>query len=307
MYAAAKVYHDGSHYVAIPFIPGHKRKKPGRKGPPSDLFQMIEEREVEERKKLEKQTVKQVFNDISDLKGQDKVDAAVEKLKEYCMPEAKARDMVEKVKENDYRAKVVRKQRFMRKAFLNHFNYFVTFTYDDKKHTAESFKKALIVKLCKLKKKYGWKYAGVWEQSPNDRVHFHGFIYVPEGKMVGDIVVRRDFSLKTHQMQETNVNTYFEERFGRNDFREIINHKQAYEMGLSYILKYITKSNEKLVYSRGLPMYLVSDINEDDELCRMGRDDRKIVLPDDFECWDEGEFLGNMSKETKKLLRTVSS
>ena len=101
MYAAAKVYHDGSHYVAIPFIPGHKRKKPGRKGPPSDLFQMIEEREVEERKKLEKQTVKQVFNDISDLKGQDKVDAAVEKLKEYCMPEAKARDMVEKVKEND--------------------------------------------------------------------------------------------------------------------------------------------------------------------------------------------------------------
>ena len=78
-------------------------------------------------------------------------------------------------------------------------------------------------------------------------------------------------------------------------------------MGLSYILKYITKSNEKLVYSRGLPMYLVSDINEDDELCRMGKDDRKIVLPDDFECWDEGEFLGNMSKEVKAQMRTISS
>ena len=52
-------------------------------------------------------------------------------------------------------------------------------------------------------------------------------------------------------------------------------------------------------------MYLVSDINEDDEICRMGKDDRKIVLPDDFECWDEGEFLGNMSKEVKAQMRTI--
>ena len=40
---------------------------------------------------------------------------------------------------------------------------------------------------------------------------------------------------------------------------------------------------------------------------RIGKYERSVVLPDDFECWDEGEFLGNMSKEVKPLLKTKGS
>ena len=36
---------------------------------------------------------------------------------------------------------------FVRKAYLNRFNYFATFTYDDRKHTEESFRKKLVVYL----------------------------------------------------------------------------------------------------------------------------------------------------------------
>ena len=307
MYPAAKVYHDGSHYVAIPYIPA-RRKRKIHKGPPSDLFKIIEDKECEEREKREKQAAKEAYNEASkELKGHELEDKAVEILKQQCIPVDKAKELLDKEKERSARAKVVRKIRFMRKAFMNEFNYFVTFTYNDKLHTEESFKKTLLQRLTWLRQKRGWKYAGVWEQSPNDRLHFHGLIYVPDGMMIGEIVVRRDYSKKTHNMQETNVNTYFEENFGRNDFRPLITHKQAYEMAISYILKYITKTNEKIVYSRNLPMYLVSDINDTDELCRVGVGERKIVLPDDFECWDEGEYLGNMSKEVKPLLKTKSS
>ena len=31
------------------------------------------------------------------------------------------------------------------------------------------------------------------------------------------------------------------------------------------------------------------------------------VLYDKFGCWDEGEYLGSMSEETKKLMRSTAS
>ena len=61
------------------------------------------------------------------------------------------------------------------------------------------------------------------------------------------------------------------------------------------------------MYSRGLPMYLISDINSEDVLCRVGVEDRKLVLHDKFGCWDEGEYLGVMSEETKQRMRPLSS
>jgi len=107
-------------------------------------------------------------------------------------------------------------------------------------------------------------------------------------------------------MQEYNINTYFEKAFGRNDFRSLERHPMLYDAAIKYILKYITKTNERIVYSKNLPMYLISDINEEDVLCRMGVDDRKILLLDDFECWDEGEFLGNFNNDIKNKMRTMS-
>ncbi|MCR4874457.1 MAG: hypothetical protein K5923_01775 [Clostridia bacterium] len=304
MYPAAKVYHDGSHYVAIPYHPAKPRKP---KKMADNLLDIIGEKEKEEFEDKEKEVAKEAYEDSSELKGEKRKEKAVEKLMEQCMSEQRARELVEKEVEHRKRQISDKKRKFMRKAFMNEFNYFVTFTYDDEKHTEASFKRGLINKLCKYKKKYGWKYMGVWEISPNERLHFHGMLYIPEGKMVGELKTRRDYSTKQHKMQETTYNTFFEDHFGRNDFREIIQHKQAYEMAISYIMKYISKTNEKVIHSKGLPMFLISDINSDDELGRIGKYERSVVLPDDFECWDEGEFLGNMSKEVKPLLKTKGS
>lgn len=37
---------------------------------------------------------------------------------------------------------------------------------------------------------------------------------------------------------------------------------------------------------------------EDDIICPYGEDGRKFILADSFGCWDEGEYMGQVSKET---------
>lgn len=69
----------------------------------------------------------------------------------------------------DKRNLLIRKIRFVRKAYLNRFNYFATFTYDSAKHTEHTFKKGLSSALAKLHSRKGWKYMGVWERSKMDR------------------------------------------------------------------------------------------------------------------------------------------
>ena len=71
-------------------------------------------------------------------------------------------------------------------------------------------------------------------------------------------------------------------------------------------MKYIGKTNEKIVYSRGLPMYFISDVNSDDVMARTGVDGRKLILSKDFKCWDQGEYLGEMSEETKQRMRSTT-
>ena len=36
---------------------------------------------------------------------------------------------------------------------------------------------------------------------------------------------------------------------------------------------------------------------EDDIVCPYGIEDKKFLLYDDFRCWDEGEYKGQVSKE----------
>ena len=68
-------------------------------------------------------------------------------------------------------------------------------------------------------------------------------------------------------------------------------------------MKYIEKSGEKIVYSRGLPQYFISDIIEDDVVTTIGLEDKKLLLFDDFGCWDEGEYLGAVSEAAIKRMR----
>ena len=60
---------------------------------------------------------------------------------------------------------------------------------------------------------------------------------------------------------------------------------------------YIEKSGERIVYSKNLPEYFISDIWEEDVVCNIGLEDRKLLLFDDFTCWDEGVYVGVVSPE----------
>lgn len=166
----------------------------------------------------------------------------------------------------DKRNLLIRKIRFVRKAYLNRFNYFATFTYDSAKHTEHTFKKGLASALAKLHSRKGWKYMGVWERSK--------------------------------RMRLTIQNTYFNQRFGRSDFESIDQSiKQLYNGILQYLLKYLAKSGEKITYSRGLPSYITADIANDDVVTEMGLWSQKLLLFDNATLYDEGEILGTLDDD----------
>lgn len=180
-----------------------------------------------------------------------------------------------------------RKKRFRRKAYLNNWNYFVTFTYDDTKHTAESFKKKLRKCLSNLHTRRGWKYMGVFETAPDTgRLHFHGLIYVPAGQMLGTITEIQDYSTAQGKMQTRNENKFFADNFGRNDFCEVSKSEMKNGKRTEYILKYIGKTNERICYSRGIPMEICRAIDGDDIITEMQDFGTKYILFDDVIDWE---------------------
>ena len=72
------------------------------------------------------------------------------------------------------------------------------------------------------------------------------------------------------------------------------------------MLKYLEKDGGKIIYSRGLPQFFISDIMDEDILCPTGIDGRKFVLSDKFNCWDEGCLIGPVSPEVIAQMRKVS-
>lgn len=155
-----------------------------------------------------------------------------------------------------------RVKRFRRKADLNQFNYYVTVTFDDEKHDEESFRKSLKKCFNNLHTRRGWLVAGKFEHSPGEnRLHFHCFIYIPKGEMVGALYEDISFSFKKHNMQKCILNTFFCEQFGRTDFVDISNYDIYISTIRNYITKYIYKEDgEKMFYSRGIPTFMETDL-----------------------------------------------
>lgn len=181
-----------------------------------------------------------------------------------------------------------RKKRFRRKANLNNWNYFVTFTYDDTKHTAESFKKKLRKCLSNLHTRRGWKYMGVFEQAPETgRLHFHGLIYVPVGQMLGTLAEKQDYDTVNHRLQTRNENKFFADNFGRNDFCEVSKSEMKNGKRTEYILKYIGKTNERICYSRGIPTEICKVLDGDDIITEMYDFCTKYILFDDVIDWEQ--------------------
>lgn len=156
-----------------------------------------------------------------------------------------------------------RRKRFVDKANMNEFNYFVTLTYDDKKHDEASFVKTLKKCLGNLHTRRGWRYMGVFERGTNGRLHFHGLFYIPRGEMPAtisgaDFHTRNSYNVEDHKLVKANESAFFLEVFGRNDFEEIIDDRNspAYKSSINYILKYIGKNELPIFYSRGIFDYV---------------------------------------------------
>lgn len=98
-----------------------------------------------------------------------------------------------------------------------------------------------------------------------------------------------DFS--AHKRQLTMQSDCFNSRFGRNNFAEVNTQDENYKM-VAYIVKCFEKSGEKIVGSKGLPQFFISDIMDDDIAGPIGIEDKKLLLFDDFMCLDEGCYMG---------------
>lgn len=284
-YKASKIYYDGSHYIAVPKenFPSRKCGKTARKSnSQTDSVKAKFETAYAESQALPKCERKQY---IAERLQNDF--ATVEEAKEY------ARRQTERKRNNACK----RYTRLWRKVYLQgRWDYFVTLTYDNAKHTEESFRQSLRNTLKHLVSRKGWKYIGVWERSASERLHFHGILYIPEHAMIGELKQVSDYSTKQHRMQTTYQNTHFLRYFGRNDFKAI--DKNDVVQSVRYLLKYIEKSGERLVYGGDLPTYFKSDIMDEDIVCPTGIDGRKALLFDDFNCWDDGCLIGKVSPET---------
>ncbi len=341
-YPESKVYFDGSHYIAIPHTTKPYKPRPKKKEevitvkPPAEPSEEIEEKESappvddallplekiavtgvqeeepeqpanilqpNERQMTKKELFNELYQEYAYLKKRERRKKLITALRPYFKNDDAVKVFVESNLERKARNLIARRIRMTRKINLQDFNFFVTFTYNGELHTEESFKSKLKNCLKLYSSRKAWKYVGVWERSPEkQRLHFHGLFYIPDGTMPGILFTQRDYSLKTHRMQETTQNTYFNKNFGRSDF-ERIEDEQCLGDAIHYLMKYIEKTGEKIVYSRGMPQYFISDIVEDDVVSRIGIEDKKLLLFDDFGCWDEGTYMGALSKDTIKQMR----
>ena len=269
----------------------------------------LEQKSVEEKQKAKRKlTRKELFNELYqkyiDLRKNERKKLIIEEMLSYFKTNQNCIDFVNVNFERKQRNLICRRVRMCRKANLANFNYFCTFTYDDKLHTEESFKKKLqgcFKMMCHRRK---LKYMGVWERAPKtNRLHFHGLFNIPDNSMLGEIIEVRDYSTQFNKMQKTFQSFYFNERFGRSDFKEIDEQERRLGNALAYLMKYIEKTGEKIVYSKGLPQYFISDILDNDIVCTIGQEDKKLLLFDDFMCLDEGELIGKVSPETINKMR----
>ena len=286
-YKAAKISFDGSHYIATPkenYPQGHKRRRATRP---------LTDEETEKKAQFEA-----AYKESQKLPRKERK-ACMQKAMEEAIPDKEQRK--EYVERNNERKKVNairRKVRLSKKVNLQReWSYFCTFTFSDEKHTEESFRKSLRNTLKHLVNRKGWKHIGVWERGgETGRLHFHGIFYIPQDGMVGEIVETTDYNTKDRRMQTAHQNTYFLERYGRNDFQALGSPEEV-QHSLGYLMKYIEKSGEKLIYGGKLPTYFVSDVIDEDILAPYGIDDRKAILADDFLCMVDGEVMGKVSPE----------
>lgn len=263
-----KVYNDGGHYIATPYF-----KMKGKVTP----------------KSKKKQAIDYIFDSLYDnaitknISGKSLFsyikDGILKLMPDFLNIDNFIDKKIERKKKNTYQ----RIKRFKRKAYLNCWNYFVTITYDDKKHDETSFRKKLRRCLSNLKTRRNWRYMGVFERAPETgRLHFHGLFYIPDGQMIGRVSELKDYDKRHGKMQLTYSNEFFMESFGRNDFKGLNDMELSHGNTIEYLLKYIGKTNERIIYSRGLLTEILVRLKESDIATQMFNYCQKFVLFDNF-------------------------
>ncbi len=341
-YGETKVYFDGSHYIAIPHTerPPSKRPKkidlddmkpilqssepkdsglmpvPRKDGklplevlaePPKEQpVQQTEKPKVQisETVKTKRELFEELYKRYFGMSLSKKKEQILQDMRQFFPKDKDLEYYVQKNMDRKKRNLICRRKRMVRKANLADFNYFCTFTYSNELHTEESFKKTLKKTFANFASRKAWKYMGVWERSPEkQRLHFHGLFHIPDGTIPDKLEKKRDYSTISRKMQETIQSEYFNKRFGRNDFKAIDDYDNKLGNAVAYLMKYIEKTGERIVYSKGLYQYFISDIIDDDIVCPYGEEDKKLLLFDDFKCWDEGLYMGNVSADVIAKMR----
>ena len=340
-YGECKIYFDGSHYIGIPHTtrPSRRRPKPpeeeivvtenetdmdkeqvtetdkgiqAEENAPSEIDDAssshtedtdMPEKRVKSRTMTRKELFEELYKKYQNEPRKKKIELITRDMSPYFRTEVLSRNYVMENVQRKVRNIIARRIRLTRKVNLQDFNYFCTFTYSNELHTEESFKRKLQGCFKMMCHRKGWKYVGVWERSPEkQRLHFLGLFYIPDGMMPGELVEVKDYSPVKKKVQTTIQNTYFNKRFGRSDFKTVADRAVLGE-AIAYLTKYMEKTGEKMVYSKGLPQFFISDVMDEDIVCPIGLEDKKLLLFDDFGCWDEGCYMGKVSKAVIEQMR----
>lgn len=280
-----KIYSDGSHHIGVLCVRNQILRKPSIRvrGEMDEVFDGLFLQAVQSGIKIRTNNIEKFVKYITPLM-----------LEQYAEPDGLTEWLTKKV-ERAIHNYFIRERRFKRKAYLNRWNYFVTFTYDEDKvinkkgdkQTEEQFRKRLRKQLSNLHTRHGWKYMGVFERAPiTGRLHFHGILYVPNGEMVGEITEKQDYSTAKHEMQTRHENSYFEKRFGVNDFQELSDIQVRRGNAVGYILKYIGKTGDRVVYSRDIPTEIYKELDSHDIAGEIESFVTKYLLFDDVIDWE---------------------
>ena len=128
---------------------------------------------------------------------------------------------------------------------------------------------------------------GVFEEGfENGTLHFHALLYVPKNEMIGKIVAKNEYSTKRKERRTRYGNTFFDEHFGISDFQEVNPILLKCGGTSRYLVKYIMKSGEKALYSRGTPAEICKELSENDEVGTYFDYVTKYVLWDDVLDWE---------------------
>ncbi len=285
-----RIHNDSSHYIGVKYIKTNSEEpilnsEANLKDFKSEFSLKFGYRRVRKNlKENEESDIDKIFNEAYlkalEFKKKERVKVMLKFLKEnnYIVAESIVISYLYK-KNKNFKSRI---DRFKKKALNNKWNYFVTITYDDSKHDEFSFKEKLKKCLANLHTRNDYRYMGVFERSKIGRLHFHALMYIPKGEMVGDLKVINDYSTSDKKMRITHINTFFEKRFGRNDFVRINSKELMHDNIISYLLKYISKSDEPIFYSRGIPTYLYVQLSDDEVILQFGDLLLKYIFTDDI-------------------------